>query len=131
MWPNLLCHSEVSSFLSSVMRASVSTTLPCRKYRLSYCFPLRTTLQPFSTFKIQFSPLYAQPCESSVPSEIRFLFKSGTYLTCVRITTVPSSFRIFILPIPFTDDVVSFPILIIPVISSFNSSNHSFLGVMW
>uniref|UniRef100_A0A0V0H865 Putative ovule protein n=1 Tax=Solanum chacoense TaxID=4108 RepID=A0A0V0H865_SOLCH len=48
------------------------------------------TRAPIDIFIRSPSPVYLHPRDSRVPNEMRFFFKSGTYITSVRVLTTPS-----------------------------------------
>src|ERR1043165_4785142 len=60
------------------------TTSSSRVYKPYFFTPLKISFDPFMTLRILFSPWKTYPFLSNSPREIKFLFKSGTYLTSIN-----------------------------------------------
>ena len=130
MCPNLLCHSSVTFSFSSETALSPTTVAPSRTYKPCFNSPFITTIIPLMTFNTPPWDLYEYPLVSNMPSEIRFLLRSGICLTFSRTLTEPSHILSLTFPIPTTLHDMLLPIRTVPPSSDSYSKNQSLLGVI-
>lgn len=100
--PSLKCHNTDLFPPLSVTLASPTTVCPSNTYKLFSFIHFIITIEPLIILNTYFLALMTQPIGSSMPIEIKFLFKSGTNLTCVNSFTTPSNFLRLTIPIPTT-----------------------------
>ena len=132
IWKSLLCHKSPSVSISlETIRATwfMETSLK-RKSPLIFK-RTRTTLQSFNISNLSVEPLYSQPIESSIPREIRFLFKYGTCLTFLKSVVVSSLNLSVIDPMPTILQALSFLRYTRPPFHTLYIVNYPFNSVVW
>ena len=108
-----------------------TTVLVLGIYMFLWRVAIIATKAPCCTFKVPFSIAILKPLDSNKPTEIIFLFNSGTYQTSFKKWIVPSCNFSLILPFPKISQVWSLPMMTKPSSDSSRLQNHSFFGHIW
>lgn len=129
-----ICHNLVvsSAKCDELARATSHVIiLLSRIYKFAiFRWPFNIIKEPLKTLRIP-PPINLYPWEFNVLRDIRFLFSSWTYLTLLRVRTLPSNILMETFPIPSTFQDELFLIKMMSTVDEISEVNASRLKHMW